>query len=127
MNKLTTLFYLLLFSTLSLRAAELVEREIAVMATPDGYYPDRLVVYQGEKVRFYFTALTRSSCLLIEDGQLFLSAEVDQLAMSEVVFKRAGRFKFYCPEEKKSGYLHVLRDHTLPSMRNSENNLWIPR
>ncbi|MCB9091727.1 MAG: hypothetical protein H6621_03640 [Halobacteriovoraceae bacterium] len=123
----------------SLKKFDHPERSYSVIVTPEGYYPDYLFAFEGEKIRFFVTSTTEESqCLLLKGHELFLSASVGKVTEGEVVFKNPGEFSYYCPGYKGKGKLIVLgKDQgkkenykTLPVNRGiaSENpEQWIPK
>ena len=84
-------------------------REYSVILTNEGYYPERLMAYAGEKVRFFVTSTqSKPECFVMQDHKLFLSAKKGEISEGEVVFKEAGKYKFYCPSSKHKGYITVI-------------------
>ena len=42
-------------------------REVSVIVTEDGYYPNRIMAFEGEKIRFFVTATSKKNfCLVLE-------------------------------------------------------------
>ena len=84
-------------------------REYSIILTPEGYYPNRIMAFEGEKVRFFVTSTEGSAgCFIVDDHKIFLSAKKGQVAEAEIEFKIAGKFKFFCPSSKHKGYITVL-------------------
>ena len=113
-------------------------REHSVIATKDGYFPDHISIFEGEKLRLFFTATSElPSCLKIKEKKLFLSAKKGSIAEGEILFKNAGIFEFYCPAEKIKGTITVLRKapikgpfksgRTIQSVREKKKLQWRPR
>jgi plastocyanin len=114
-------------------------REHSIIATKDGYFPDHISIFEGEKLRIFFTSTSEvSSCLKIREKKLFLSAKKGGLAEGEVTFNSAGVFEYYCPAENLKGTITVLRKtgstssfrgqgRTIQSVREKKQNQWRPR
>ncbi len=84
-------------------------REYSVILTPEGYYPNRIVAFEGEKVRFFVTSTEgQKGCFIVDDHKIFLSAKKGEIAEAEIQFKTAGKYKFFCPSSKHKGYITVL-------------------
>lgn len=116
-------------------------REVSVILTDEGYYPNHISVFKGEKVRFYLTSTqAKESCMIVDKHRLFLAASQGSLAEGEVIFKSPGRFAFHCPGSKNKGTITVLDKDSLvidkleksPSRsiaveRIQDSSLWTPR
>lgn len=84
-------------------------REYSIILTNEGYYPNRIMAYAGEKVRFFVTSTKKQSeCFVMQDHKIFLSAKMGEISEGEVVFKDVGKYKFYCPSSKHKGYITVI-------------------
>lgn len=84
-------------------------REFSIIVTDDGFYPNKLIAYVGEKVRFFVTSTTKNSqCFVLQKHEVFISAEQGHLNETETTLENPGRYKFYCPTTKHSGYLTVI-------------------
>jgi len=85
------------------------ERELAIIAGKQGYYPEHISVFAGEKVRFFFSTVSKeSSCLILKDHDLYLSAGPQEVASSEMVFVKPGVYDFFCPKGEIKGKISVL-------------------
>jgi hypothetical protein len=84
-------------------------REQAIIIGSEGYYPNRLVVYKGEKVRFFVTSVgINSACFNIPDKNVYSSAAKDKIVETEVFFDKVGVFQFNCPNNTFTGRVMVL-------------------
>lgn len=84
-------------------------REFSVIISDDGYYPNKMLAYVGEKLRFYVTSTAKKSqCFILQNHEIFISAEKGQINEMEVVLDNPGRYKFYCPSSKHIGHLTVV-------------------
>lgn len=84
-------------------------REQAVIVTKEGFYPNRLVVYKGEKVRFFVTAVGETSaCFNIPTKNVFTSAHQGKIAEAETFFDKAGTYTFNCPNSNFNGRVMVI-------------------
>lgn len=85
------------------------QREIAVIVTDQGYFPDKISVFEGEKVRFFVTSTIEGpDCFVVDQHKIFLAAEKGKLTEAETIFKVPGKFKFYCPSHKLKGHITVI-------------------
>jgi plastocyanin len=85
-------------------------RELAIIATEEGFYPEAFSIFAGEKVRFYLTTTSNTpSCLIIGEKELYLSATKGNVSEGVVFFEKAGNYKFYCPTHKIKGRLSVIK------------------
>ena len=84
-------------------------REQAVIITKEGFYPNRLIVFKGEKVRFFVTAVgTDSACFNIPDKNIYTTANQAKIVEAETFFDKVGVFQFNCPNNTFSGRVMVL-------------------
>ena len=84
-------------------------REYSVIISDEGYYPDKFVVFQGERVRFFITStIDGPSCFMIPEKNLFMSVNKGRISENEVLFDTPGVYKFYCPAGKIKGTITVI-------------------
>ena len=84
-------------------------REQAVIVGKEGFYPNRIIVYKGEKVRFFVTSVgVDTACFNIPDKNVFASPSKDKIAETEVYFDKVGVFQFNCPNNTYTGRVMVL-------------------
>lgn len=118
------------------------QRDFSIIVSNEGYYPDRLIVFEGEKVRFFVTSTsTEAKCFILENHNVFVPASKGRVAEAEVVLEKAGEYSFYCPSFAHRGKLVVLgeRERSQPVVkvnrdpassttvdRESEQH-WVPR
>lgn len=105
-------------------------REYSVILTESGYFPNRLVANEGEKVRFFITStLDKPDCFIVQDHKVFLSAKKGEISETETVFSTPGKFKFFCPSSKHAGYITVLEKHKIQAreVASEKPNYWLPR
>jgi hypothetical protein len=85
------------------------QRDFSIIVSNEGYYPDRLIVFEGEKVRFFVTSTsTDSKCFILENHEVFVPANKGRVAEAEIVLNKAGEYSFYCPSFAHKGKLVVL-------------------
>ncbi len=85
------------------------KREISIIVTEEGFYPESLSVFKGETVRFFVTSTsTQKSCFILKGKDLFLAAENGKVSEGTFFFDREERVDFYCPTTKQKGRLTVL-------------------
>jgi plastocyanin domain-containing protein len=107
-------------------------REVAVIVTDEGYYPEQLVVFQGEKITFHVTSTTKEvSCFMIEGHKVFLSAKKGEVSQVELTVKHDGSFPVYCPSGKHKGELLVLKKKDKKKIKrtvaSSKPKFWVPK
>lgn len=84
-------------------------REAGIILGDGGYFPNRIVVYKGEKIRFFVTSVTNDSgCFNIPDKNIFTSPNKNKIIEAEVFFDKVGIFQFNCPNNKLFGKIIVL-------------------
>lgn len=109
-------------------------REISVIVTKEGYYPKQISIFEGEKIRFFVTTTEEEkSCLTLPEKDLFMAANPGRITEKEVLFKKAGRYEFYCPANKIRGRLTVLkkkdvrRDIASKVKKKTVHKVWRPK
>lgn len=91
------------------RSLDVPYREQAVIVSKDGFFPNRLIVFKGEKVRFFVTAVgVDSACFNIPDKNVYTSAASQKIAEAETFFDKVGVFQFNCPNNTFTGRVMVL-------------------
>ncbi len=84
-------------------------REEGVIIGKEGFYPNRIVVYKGEKVRFFVTSVgVDTACFSIPAKNAYSTPGKDKIAETEVFFDKVGVFQFNCPNLAFSGRIMVL-------------------
>ena len=109
-------------------------REQAVIITKEGFYPNRLVVFKGEKVRFFVTAVgVDSACFNIPDKNIYTTATQSKIVESETFFDKVGVFQFNCPNNTFTGRVMVLekpsdREESMRrGLASDEVKIWKPK
>lgn len=88
---------------------EAPKREISIIISKEGYYPQNITVFQGEEVKFFITnATTQQSCMILKEKNMFISSKMGQISESTAQFSELGDFQFYCPTGKISGKITVM-------------------
>jgi len=86
------------------------QREFSIILTDDGYFPNSIVAFEGEKIKFFLTStIDKPECLIVKDHKIFLEARKGKITKGESVFKRAGKYEFYCPSSKYKGLITILK------------------
>lgn len=118
--------------------------ERAIIVTPDGYFPNQISIHEGEKLRIYLTStLNTPTCLMIPQKNIFMGVAIKEVKETEVEFKEAGTYKFFCPTGKISGKITVLgkkiteeeklgldpgaKKRRPASVASSNDDVWMPR
>jgi hypothetical protein len=84
-------------------------RELALIITEMGHFPQKLTAFEGEEVRFFVTSHTKDpGCMMIERHDLFLAAPRGKVAEASVKLEFVGEFKIYCPSHDSFATLTVL-------------------
>lgn len=84
-------------------------REQAIIVGENGFYPNRIVAYQGERVRFFVTSAgVKSACFNIPDKNVFSGPSEGKILEVEAFFDKAGVFQFNCPNSAYVGRVMVL-------------------
>lgn len=91
------------------RSYELPTREVSIIVTDEGFYPSKVSVFKGEKVKFFITSTSENkNCFILKGKDLFLSAEKGNVSEGVVFFDETARIEFYCPTSQEKGHLTVL-------------------
>lgn len=108
-------------------------REVSVIVGDDGFYPNKIVAYEGERIHFFITSSTKKSqCFVLQKHEVFVSAEFGTINETDVVLEHPGRYKFYCPSHKFEGFLTVLskdkpQDEISRTVASEKPKYWTPR
>ena len=85
-------------------------REISVIITDDGFFPNKISAFEGEKVKFFVTSTAKDKqCFILQRHELFLGVANGAVNEGEVQLDIPGRFRFFCPSHKKQGFLTVIK------------------
>jgi plastocyanin len=117
------------------------QRDLSIIVGPEGYFPDRIIIFEGEKVRFFVTStMSESRCFIVENHQVFVPANKGRIAEAEVVFDKAGEYGYFCPSFSHKGKLIVLgereraqpvvkvnRDPASSSTLRQNDQGWVPK
>ncbi|MFA6239205.1 MAG: hypothetical protein WC635_17835 [Bacteriovorax sp.] len=91
------------------RTLDVPYREQAIIVSKDGFFPNRLVVFKGEKVRFFVTAVgVDTACFNIPAKNVYSSAATQKITETETYFDKVGIYQFNCPSNTWSGRVMVL-------------------
>jgi hypothetical protein len=109
-------------------------REQAIIVSKDGFFPNRLIVFKGEKVRFFVTAVgIDSACFNIPAKNVFASATAAKIVETETFFDKVGVYQFNCPNNTFTGRVMVLekasdRDESMRRGLASDSvKIWKPK
>lgn len=118
------------------------KRKLSIIATSEGYYPEKMAVFVGEEITIFFTSTQKTAhCLTIPEKKVFLSGIRGSITESVVTFEQPGKYIFYCPAMSHRGEITVLPRseedeqgkgrRSIASMDDENNNEydgpWIPR
>lgn len=114
---------------------DMPRRELSIIVTDHGYYPDQISVFEGEQVKFFLTSTVKEKgCFIMNTHNVFLSAQKGQVTEGEATFKKAGRYRFYCPTGSMKGHITVLQrkseqDRKIASVKaeQGKRDTWMPR
>lgn len=116
----------------SQKALDTPMREQSVIITEEGYYPDKIVAFAGEKVRFFVTStLSEPSCFIVKGKEAFVSAKKGRMTETEAFFGEPGEYEIYCPTHNFKGKVVVLdhnraRTRSIASEKDKPSN-WHPK
>ncbi len=106
-------------------------RNMAVIASDEGYYPSNLVIFEGEKIQLVVTSTSKEpSCFILQEKGVFLEASKGKVSEAEVFFKDPGIYKFHCPTQKIEGKITVLekiKPEVEPVDRKRTPAVWMPK
>lgn len=109
-------------------------REHSIIVTKEGYFPDKISIFEGETLRFFVsTTEEQISCLMMPTHNLFLSATPGKITSGDVKFDEIGDYEFYCPDHKIKGKVTVLERQTFKQdkMRSpaavAKKKEWMPK
>jgi plastocyanin domain-containing protein len=75
----------------------------------EGFYPNRITVFKGEKVRFFITTVGDvPACFNIPDKQIFTTPKAGKIVEAETFFDKTGTFQFNCPNSRFAGRVMVI-------------------
>ena len=84
-------------------------RELGLVISRDGYYPQKLAVFAGEQLRIFLaTTSQESGCFVMPSKDLVLSVAPGHITEGLIYFDHAGTYPFYCPAGKIEGEVVVL-------------------
>lgn len=85
------------------------KREVSVILTDEGYFPENIVVFKNEKVNFFITSTSEEmGCFIVDKHQVFVGAKKGKITKAEATFSNVGKYKVYCPTSKHAGQITVL-------------------
>jgi heme/copper-type cytochrome/quinol oxidase subunit 2 len=86
-------------------------RQQSVIVSKDGYFPNVIHAFSGEKLKFFVTSTTtRPSCFTLPSKDIFLPANKGEITESVVYFDKPGVYEFNCPAGGAKGKI-VVREH----------------
>lgn len=84
-------------------------RENAIIVSDTGFYPNRIVVFKGEKVKFFVTNISdQAQCFNIPDKSVYTTAQKGKIAEGEAYFDKSGVYVFNCPNSNFQGRVIVM-------------------
>ena len=111
-------------------------REFSVIVTKEGYYPRRISLFAGERLRLFVTNLTdEQNCLIVTGHNIFLAAQKGNITEGEALFDRPGVYPFYCPSSKFNGQITVIekkkkvvvQQRGIASEKSAVPAVWMPK
>ena len=85
-------------------------RVVSIIVSPEGYYPNSISLFEGDKVKFFVTSTTEApDCFMVQDHPVFLAANKGKITEAESVFDKAGEYSFFCPSTKNNGKIVVMK------------------
>lgn len=90
------------------------ERSLSIIVGKEGFYPQNLSVFEGEKLKVFITSISdEPSCFTLPEKNLFLSALKGKISEGVLYFDRQGIYKFHCPAGNIQGSITVLKKKVL--------------
>lgn len=144
MSKLATITFccLLSLSSFSLKQTRfkgkmntVPQREVSIIVTDEGFYPNKFMAYAGERIDFFVTSTTeRPSCFMVKNKELFMAAKKGKISEGSVFFTQPGLYHFYCPSMKNiNGTITVIEHPDVIEKRKARDlasekkvKVWIP-
>jgi hypothetical protein len=103
---------------LKARNLEAPQREYSIIASGEGFYPQNIVAFEGEKIKLFLTTISKNpSCLMIPSKNIFLGATQGKMVEAELLFEKAGSYEFFCPTGKIKGRIQVLKRQTVEQIQ----------
>jgi len=108
-------------------------KKIAIISTKDGFYPQRIVLKEGEKLKIFLTSIKQNGCFFMAKKNIFISAKENTITEKDIFFEKAGNYEFNCPSTHSKGQIIVLskkkKDKSITRKIASEPKVktWIPR
>ncbi len=85
------------------------QRDVSVIISREGHYPQTLVFFKGERVRLYVTTtLHEGSCFSVPSKDIFLTVKRGEISEGVLFFNKSGIYRFNCPIGKITGKIVVL-------------------
>lgn len=107
------------------------KRHLSIIASKEGYYPQSIPVFRGERVTIYLTTTDDSpSCLIMSDKNIFMSAQKGKVSEVQVFFDKPGDIPFYCPNGNLKGHFRVLSKNKIQKREVASDkkvNVWRPK
>lgn len=91
-------------------------RSFSVIVGPEGYLPNTIIGFAGEKMTLYFTSLIgQESCFVLPSKDIYLGIKKSNLSKIKIRFKNPGTYNFYCPAQDYTGqFLIYSKDNHYP-------------
>lgn|GEM_PF-1424548 len=84
-------------------------RDVSFIAAREGFYPEKITIFEGEKIRFFITSITdHPNCFMLKEKNIFLSANNGKISEAEAFFEKPGIFLVKCPSTGIQGQVVVL-------------------
>lgn len=109
-------------------------REVSIIVTDTGFYPDHMLAFEGERLKFFVTSTSKKSqCFVLQKHEVFVAADKGMVNEGETVVENSGKFKFYCPSFPHEGTLTVMQkfgeqeERKPASVEEEKPKYWMPR
>ncbi len=110
---------------------EIPQRHHSIIASKEGFYPNKISMFEGEKLIIYLTTTSEGpSCFYLKEKNLFLTAHSGKISEGEAFFEKPGVYRFYCPSTKIDGKITVLKRPSLELKRevaSKKIRYWYPK
>ena len=136
--KVLSFFMILSFSAMAIdfeeKYYERPVREVSIIVSETGFFPDQMLAFEGEKLKFFVTSTSKKSqCMVLQKHELFVAAEKGIVNEAEVTVEHPGKFRFYCPSFGHEGWLTVVKKGNTsqevrkPASEDEKPKYWTPR
>ncbi len=115
----------------------LLNREISLIVSDNGPFPQKIIIFTDEKIRLFLTNIGKNKqCFYFPTKKIFIAVPFNDLTSIDLEMNQAGEFQYTCPGSTLKGSILVLeRGEIRPKSfiqkkylwDNPEETNWVPR